>query len=353
MNAKTIRTFEDRPAKRERVPLLIGLVGPSGGGKTWSGLELLHGIQEVTGGDIGVIDTEARRSLHYAGVKNSAGKPFTFRHLPFSAPFGPLDYLAAIQHLVDKGVRNIMIDSMSHEHEGPGGVLEMHDAELQRLAGDDYGKRAKMTMLAWQKPKSERRALINAILQMPVNFVFCFRAKEKIKMQPGKDPVQLGWQPIAGEEFVFEQTLNCLLPPSANGVPDWEPIERAEKLMIKLPQQFRSILTPGRPLSVEVGRELAQWAEGGVSQQQTKRQQVIQYVDDNKNALTPDQLQTVKLMIPGAKDPKRDDFEMLTAVETQVMAFLAQNEVTEAETTGGESPEFPQPDQPSGPLGLF
>jgi len=270
MTAKTNRTFTDSVARRERVPLLIGLVGPSGGGKTWSGLELLHGIQEVTGGDIGVIDTEARRALHYAGVTNSVGKPFTFRHLPFEAPFGPMDYLAAIEHLYKAGVRNIMVDSMSHEHEGPGGVLEMHDAELQRLAGDDFGRRAKMTMLAWQKPKAERRALLNAILQMPVNFVFCFRAKEKIKMQPGKDPLQLGWQPIAGEEFVFEMTLNCLLPPGANGVPEWSPEEKAERQMIKLPQQFRPILTPGRPLSIEVGRELARWAEGGAVGQVSK-----------------------------------------------------------------------------------
>jgi hypothetical protein len=344
MTTKTIRTFEDRPAKRERVPLLIGLVGPSGGGKTWSGLELLHGIQEVTGGDIGVIDT---------GAKNSAGKPFTFRHLPFSAPFGPLDYLAAIQHLVDKGVRNIMIDSMSHEHEGPGGVLEMHDAEAERLAGLWKVSAAKTAIPAWNLPKSQRRELLNALLQMPVNFVFCFRAKEKIKIVTGKDPVQLGWQPIAGEEFVFEMSLNCLLPPGANGVPEWNPEQRAETQMIKLPQQFRSILTPGRALSVEVGRELAQWAEGGASQQPTKRQQVIQYVDDNKNALTHDQLQTVKLMIPGAKDPKRDDFELLTAVETQVMAFLAQNAVTEADTIGGDPLEVERLDRPAGPLGLF
>jgi hypothetical protein len=331
----SIRTFTDLPAKRERVPLLIGLVGPSGGGKTWSGLELLHGIQEVTGGDIGVIDTEARRALHYAGVKNSAGKPFAFRHLPFEAPFGPLDYLAAIKHLVDKGVKNIMVDSMSHEHEGSGGVLEMHDAELQRLAGDDYNRRGKMTMLAWQKPKSERRALLNAILQMPVNFVFCFRAKEKIKLQPGRDPVQLGWQPIAGEEFVFEMTANMLLPPGANGVPQWEPDERAEKQMIKLPQQFRDILTRGRPLSVDVGRELAKWAEGGASPKQTKRQQVIAYIDENKANLSAEQLTTVKAMLPAAKD----DFQLLSDIETQVNAFLAKNEVQPEATPEPDSQE--------------
>ena len=32
------RTFSDQPAKRERVPLLVGLFGPSGSGKTMSAL---------------------------------------------------------------------------------------------------------------------------------------------------------------------------------------------------------------------------------------------------------------------------------------------------------------------------
>ena len=40
-------------------------------------------------GDIHVIDTEARRALHYASY-------FKFRHTPFDAPFGSLDYLAAM-----------------------------------------------------------------------------------------------------------------------------------------------------------------------------------------------------------------------------------------------------------------
>ena len=80
------RVFEDRPATRERTPLLVGLVGPSGSGKTYSALRLATGFQRVTGGDIYFIDTEARRALHYADS-------FNFRHLPFGAPFGSLDYL--------------------------------------------------------------------------------------------------------------------------------------------------------------------------------------------------------------------------------------------------------------------
>ena len=274
-----MRTFEAKTAKREQVPLIIGLVGPSGGGKTGSALELATGIQEIVGGDIFFIDTEARRALHYAEMQtfSESGKRFVFKHVPFSAPFSPADYVSAIKYSLDQGAKTIVVDSFSHEHSGAGGVMEMHDEETNRLAGLWKVNQAKASIPAWNLPKQERTKLLNFILQAGVNFIFCYRAKEKIKIVSGKDPVQLGWQPIAGEEYVFEATLNCLLPPGANGVPEWEPAEKAERQMIKLPQQFRPILTPGRPLSIAVGRELAQWAQGGSSTvQQPTQKPVIQ-----------------------------------------------------------------------------
>ena len=184
------RTFDDKPAARESVPLLIGLMGPSGGGKTFSALRLGTGMQRVSGGEIFVIDTEARRALHYADR-------FRFRHVVFEAPFSPLDYLAAIEHCVKRGAKTIIVDSMSHEHEGPGGVLEMHAAEVKRMAGGDTGKAERVKMLAWAKPKADRRRMINSILQVPCNFIFCFRAKEKLKIERGKEPEPRGFMPLA------------------------------------------------------------------------------------------------------------------------------------------------------------
>lgn len=244
------RTFDDRPAVREKTPLLVGLIGPSGTGKTFSALRLAGGIQRVAGGDIFVIDTEARRSLHYA-------ERFKFRHLAFGAPFGPLDYLAAIEHCLKKGARTIIVDSMSHEHEGPGGVLEMHAAQLKQMGGNQ-----KMSFAAWQKPKAERRRLINAILQMECNFIFNFRAKEKLRIVKGEDPIPRGFQPIAGEEFVYELTLKCLLLPGANGFPTWQSELEGEKMMMKLPEQFRQLFAGGPQLTEDVGQQLATWAAG-------------------------------------------------------------------------------------------
>lgn len=255
-----MRTFESKPATREQVPLLIGLVGSSGSGKTYSALRLASGIQRVSGGDIFVIDTEARRSLYYADA-------FKFRHLDFKAPFGPLDYLAAIEHCVAQGAKTIVIDSFSHEHAGVGGVLEMHEAEAQKLAAQWKTTLDKVKMSAWQKPKSERAKLLNAMLQMPINFILCFRAKEKMDLSAAK-PALLGWMPVAGEEFVYEMSLNVLLYPSSGGVPSWQPEEKGEKAIIKLPGQFRGIFEKREPLSEDIGEKLARWAAGGVLAQQ-------------------------------------------------------------------------------------
>jgi len=258
------RVFEDRQAVRESVPLLIGLEGPSGGGKTFSALRLGTGIQTVTGGEIYVIDTEAKRAKQYADY-------FKFRHIEFSAPFGSLDYLDAIKYCVGKGAGVVVVDSMSHEHEGPGGLLDFHEHELDRLAGNDFAKRERVKMLAWQKPKAARRQLINGLLQLNANFIFCFRAKETAKpmkvVEDGKEKtvvVPLGFMPIAGDEFIFEMTVNCLLLPAALGVPTWKSNNIGERQMMKLPEQFKTLFADSRALDETLGHDLAEWARGKI-----------------------------------------------------------------------------------------
>ena len=155
--------FNFKHATRQQTPLLLGIVGPSGGGKTYSALRLATGIQSIVGGEIAVIDTEARRSLHYANK-------FKFLHLDFEPPHGPDRYLEAIQAAVSAGAKTIVVDSMSHEHEGSGGVLEWHETELDRMAGEDFRKREAMNFIAWAKPKASRRRLINGLLQINANF---------------------------------------------------------------------------------------------------------------------------------------------------------------------------------------
>lgn len=250
------RVFEITPAVRARVPVLVAVAGGSGSGKTYSALRLAAGIQRVVGGDIHFIDTEGGRALHYADH-------FKFLHVPFVKPFSSMDYLDVIQHCISNGARTIVIDSMSHEHEGSGGYLELHESEVTRLCRGDESKREVNKMSGWTVPSQERRKLINEMIGMGVNFVLCFRAKDKVKPVKGKGIEQIGWVPIGGADFVFEMTLKCLLLPGSNGTPIWESDYIGEQMMMKLPLQFKELFAKAPQLTEDIGEKIAAWASGG------------------------------------------------------------------------------------------
>lgn len=262
------RTFSRSPAVRSNVPLLIALIGPSGGGKTYSALRLASGIARVQPGPIDVIDTEADRALTYAGE-------FQFNHVPFAAPFGSLDYLAAFQQSAQAGARTIIVDSMSHEHEGPGGLLDQADEHIARAlkrkgldrdSDAGWAEEQKQKRSAWIEPKRGRTRLIQGMIQMHCNFILCFRSKEGTDQtkENGKTKiVKLGWVPIGGDAFWYEMTARALLLPGANGVPTWRTSLEGEKIAIRRPTPFEKILADGKQLSEDMGQAMAEWASGG------------------------------------------------------------------------------------------
>lgn len=280
-------SFVFREAVREAVPLLIGLVGPTFTGKTKSALRLSEGIQRVRGGKIVGLDTEANRMKHYA-------KEHKFLHCQFTPPFGSDRYTEALLAATEKAEGGVVIvDSMSHEHEGQGGYLEYHEDEVKRLMRDGgFRNEFAAQIPAWNKPVARRRRLINTILQIDCAFVFCFRAKEKLKIQKGKDPVQLGWQAIAGEEFSFEMTVRCLLQPGAGGVPDWS--EDAMRLGVpKRNSEHAALMTDGKPLDEATGELLARWAAGDTD-----------WAKDLNAAPNVEALASIWAKIPRAEQPK-------------------------------------------------
>jgi hypothetical protein len=213
--------------------------------------------------------------LHYADQ-------FAFNHIPFGEPFGSLDYLAvvkaALKHNTTGKRPTVIIDSMSHEHEGPGGMLDLHDQTATRMATwdgkFDPKKYERIKMLAWGDPKAKRRALINGLLREEANFILCFRAKESSvpvqKVEQGSngrsftktEVVNQGFVPIGGDDFVYECTLAALLMPGARGVPSWSSDLVGEKRMIKLPEQFKHLPDLGQvQLDEKVGAQLATWAD--------------------------------------------------------------------------------------------
>src|SRR3990172_9193561 len=160
-------------AVRENVGMLIGLVGGTGSGKTYTAMRLATGI---TGGKpFAVIDTEARRALHYADM-------FKFDHAELPAPFRPAAYIEAIHAADAAGYPVIVVDSVSHVWAGDGGVLDWQEEELDRMAGDDWKKREACKMAAWIKPKMAHKKMVQSLLQVKAHLILCFRAEQKIEM---------------------------------------------------------------------------------------------------------------------------------------------------------------------------
>lgn len=244
------RTFESGPARRQRMPLMIAIVGASGAGKTLSAILLAEGIQRVCPGPIVVIDTEALRAL-----KHSDGNPDRFIHVPFGEPFGPLDYIEAMKHALKHQPSTIIVDSMSHEWEGPGGVLAQHAAVVAAK-----GESHKMT--AWIKPKADHTAMKHFILQQRCNWIFCFRAKEKVKPDRNGKPEDLGWQPLGAEDLIYEMDLSALLYPGVDGRPRWKSRLDHEQEHMKLPGWWRQLFAGDPQLNPDIGEQLARWAAG-------------------------------------------------------------------------------------------
>lgn len=240
--------FSFRPAARESVGLLIGLAGASGSGKTYTAMRLASGIA----GDkpFAVIDTEAGRAKHYADM-------FKFDHGDMRPPFSPMAYSDAIKAADAAGYSVIVVDSMSHEHAGDGGILDMQEAEFQRMGGREAVK-----MASWIKPKGEHRKMVSRLLQVRAHLILCFRAEEKIEMVrvDGKMEVRKkmtatgldGWVPVCEKTLPYELTASFLLMASNPGVP----------LPIKLQEQHKALFPLDKPITEESGRKLERWASG-------------------------------------------------------------------------------------------
>lgn len=271
MNAET---FEFKPAVREETSLLIAIAGASGSGKTFSALLMAKGLCGGNPGssDIALIDTEARRALHYADQ-------FTFRHLDFPPPFTPERTIGSIHAAEKSGAKVIIIDSASDEYEGVGGLQQMHDDEVARLASGRGEKKSfdqlegwiqdKYSAPAWRVPKVRHKTkLIAPLRQIRAYVIFCLRADEKIRFvkytdDRGREKTGIenaGWVPICEKRFAYDMTMMFTVTPDNPGVPM---IRDGKAVFGKINEQHLYLFPEGKRISVETGLGLREWATGG------------------------------------------------------------------------------------------
>ena len=174
-------------------------------------------------------------------------------HVDFRPPYEPKLFLEAIKAQLGQEPAAIIVDSLSDEHEGEGGYLQMHDDDVPRSGNNEWA--------AWKRPSASRRQLVSGFQRIDVPLIFTFRAREKTK-QVGKRVEKIGYQPVAPAEIVYALDLMCLLPPNAQGRAQWRPSTAAEGFIQKAPEFLQRFIREGEVLNEDMGEEFARWALG-------------------------------------------------------------------------------------------
>lgn len=290
--------FKESSREVEPVPCLLGIYGPSGSGKTFSALRLATGMQRVIGGDIWVIDSEAKRAKHYLYDKELNPKGFHFRHMEITAPFSPKKYLAAIKFCKQQGASIVITDSMTHEHSGEGGYLQIVDRWLEKKYPGDQAKQDANYWRAFNSSgaSDERKALNDGILHMGINAIFCYRGNDKQKPADNGQMQKTGMQAETTSNLIYEMVQCFLLMPGSDGRPVLKPESNAEKLMVKTPEQFRGWFQDGMQLNEDIGEKIARWASGKKSntalsakkESEPKQEQSMNKIADEGFSLSSD-----------------------------------------------------------------
>ncbi|MBM0229941.1 AAA family ATPase [Micromonospora sp. ATA51] len=204
------------PASRKKAKARIALAGPSGAGKTLTGLKLLYTLTgAVTVADglerIAFVDTERDSADKYAvnpelpGVGDmtpeEAGGYGFMKFSPIK--YDPRQLVELIDEAALAGFTGFMLDSASHYWFGPGGILELVD-----LFARNHGGRS---MDGWKDVRPIERAYIEALMSFPGHVVVCLRSKQKYEITEGADGrkqvSKLGMQPDQRDGLEYEFDL--------------------------------------------------------------------------------------------------------------------------------------------------
>lgn len=262
--------FQVKKAKREKIYIKTALMAPSGGGKTYGALRLATGmaeeIEKETGKKAKILmgNTESKRGLYYANE-------FDYDIVDIDPPHNPEKYVELIDFAVQEGYDILIIDSSSHEWEGKGGCLELH-----QQAGGTYQ--------SWARVTPRHNKFINAIADSPIHIIATMRGKDQYEMtkdDKGKTNVQkLGVGAKQRDGFEYEFTVTFLIDQKTNTA--------------EVQKDNTHIFDKEGPtiLSEAHGRKMIQWANSGEGYTP-----VVHSANEDVVDATAEDLKNIKLQI--------------------------------------------------------
>lgn len=182
--------MELRKASRKRAKIKMALQGPSGAGKTYSALLLAFGLSNDWT-KIAVIDTEN----HSAELYSNLGQ---YNTVSIAAPYTPEKYGEAIHLCEQAGMEVIILDSISHEWDGSGGILDVHG----NMAGNSFTN--------WSKLTPRHNAFVQTIVQSSCHIIGTIRSKQDYVLQEKNGrmiPEKVGLKGVTRDGMDYEFTL--------------------------------------------------------------------------------------------------------------------------------------------------
>lgn len=181
-----------RKAEKKQSRLRLSIAGPAGSGKTYSALR----IATELGGKILMIDTERGSSEKYADE-------FEFDVIQLD-DFHPENFIEGIKAGEKAGYSVLIIDSTTHEWNGKNGILELHEAAVQK-------QYTKNSYTAWAEVTPIHTKFIDAILQCKAHVIATVRSKTDYvqeKNDKGKTEIRkVGMAAITKEGSDYEYDI--------------------------------------------------------------------------------------------------------------------------------------------------
>lgn len=251
--------FEIKLAEREAAPITCAIIGESGAGKTYSALKFARGLVGPEGKII-VIDSEGGRSKIYAN--DPAVAPFF--HIDLQEPYTSERFREAYKFAeknahAEPGKTAIIVDTISHEHEG---FLEYADKEEQRLAG-----KAGVARNKWIKPKAQRKLFYSKISSSGCHTIVTIRLNRIVDMdvKPAKEIMK----PECDKDLPYKMDLSVVVGK-----------EDHRTNYIKVPEPLKPFVQDGVLLSAEHGKLLA----GNIADQKKPDEKFLQIIKNLEEA---------------------------------------------------------------------
>lgn len=244
-------------ATRKKVKLRLGLSAVAGGGKTFSALLLAKGLVG-SWEKIAVIDTENGSASLYSHLG-------AFNTIELTAPYTPERYVEAINACEKAGMNVIIIDSITHEWEGEGGILQIADS----MQGNNFVK--------WGILTPRHQVFINKILQSKCHVITTVRRKQDYEMtkdSSGKTKVEkAGLKEVTREGWEYEVTVNLN-------------IDSYHQCTASKDRTGLFMDKPAFIITEQTGEQIKNWCENGVDEIQEAKSRLKEAttLDELKNA---------------------------------------------------------------------